>query len=814
MTAILLWLIPKIVDVLMQLGYEVSGELTATWIQKKFPALKDRFEIPVSLSTHKKELAKTIQEMPFLYKDLKEEVLNDYAEVDIKRIDLKTFELVEKPYTDIDIKERLRRSKKALFLGDAGIGKTTFQRHTILKIITDKPSVEYIYPEDDPIPFYIPLKVVDDSRQYPILNYLLKHNKLFSDKGKSGLKRLIKLAKQHRVFLFIDGYDEIQFLGGKQARNFVRDELDLILASNYFSPDFTVPPDPTEQDFYDALANCRVWLSSRQGFFVHHPISVKITSTHKESYVFALTLKGVGENRLQLIENVFNKYPKYKRLLGPKYFIKEIDRAEDKGLIEISYNPLFLTVMCYVYIRKVIDKQTHQVKAARNYYDLITECVNLLLIDLDEGKARELTPPEKEAELSNRNDYVEEKRKFLPYFAAELFLGGKTIFDLPYIKDRVKSFFETYPESQHKKDIIEGLANDDIDDPNFALQLILQGIFVIVDRQPDKDLYDFPHTRFKEVLASRHFNAHNREFIITNLENERLSELLYVFFAMSESRDVVLKALLEGTIDNPKTEYLGNLLIKCLEKAPPDYSPSKVLMDFFIACIDSNSYFKLPLAILDKPNFIPDVPFCELLSKKFKEVLTENKTASLSLCCYLLMRYNAPLLSELIKYYLKPSFESGNNTALQITLSLGEISNYIEGFKNPPEFSQAFFYLKGIYSNIIQENQRIPYADGYKPRVCYIITDPVIKITKYFIEKMGLDLDSNFISDLQEIKYKVYFTNIFLHDRPPDNPIRLENQVKRFILKVSRVDYQMYFKIMQNLQEYTRYTSKQIRFFN
>src|SRR5918912_154741 len=225
MTAILLWLIPKIVDALTQLGYEVSGELIAKWIQKKFPALKGQFEIPVSIPTYKKELAKTIQEMPFLYKDLKEEVLNDYAEVDIKRIDLKTFEIVEKPYSDIDINERLRRSKKVLFLGDAGIGKTTFQRHTILKIITDRLSVEYIYPEDDPVPFYIPLKVVDDSRQHPILNHILKNNMLFSGKGKSGLKRLIKLAKQHRVFLFIDGYDEIQFLGGKQARNFVRDEL-------------------------------------------------------------------------------------------------------------------------------------------------------------------------------------------------------------------------------------------------------------------------------------------------------------------------------------------------------------------------------------------------------------------------------------------------------------------------------------------------------------------------------------------------------------------------------------------------------------
>ena len=141
---------------------------------------------PARWSIHRAELHSRIKDMPFIYKDLDGTVLQVFVAIDVKRLDLDTLAAIRPtPSVDWTPLDRMRERKKVLIIGNAGIGKTTFMRHTLLTLLAGDGSLPRFFDETHLVPFYVPLKGIDANGPYPILRYLLANNT--AHRGASGI---------------------------------------------------------------------------------------------------------------------------------------------------------------------------------------------------------------------------------------------------------------------------------------------------------------------------------------------------------------------------------------------------------------------------------------------------------------------------------------------------------------------------------------------------------------------------------------------------------------------------------------------------
>ena len=201
----------------------------------------------------------------------------------------------------------------------------------------------------------------------------------------------------------------------------------------------------------------------------------------------------------------------------------------DSEMSKLSFNPLFLTIMCYSYVKKCHEEGSSDVQLDDSFYELIMTCVRLLLRDIDETKARDLPKAQQKALLKRRNTYLEEKEAFLKFFSYILFLKHQQVFDLYYLKKGIVEFFKVY-NSKNVERIVKELDSYLTSYPNFALQLIFCGVFVIVNVCDDTTYYDFPHRRFREVLACEYILRHGHYIsILAYMNNGHLFEFISVF---------------------------------------------------------------------------------------------------------------------------------------------------------------------------------------------------------------------------------------------------------------------------------------------
>lgn len=766
--------------------------IESVWNNKVKPRLGFRGQVSLYL----KDLVSKIREMPFIYKGLEGYVNNDFVDVQIQPLDVGTLAVKEVFSGAISTNEKLRDSKKIIILGGGGIGKTTFQRHTILEIISSpKPSV--LHEKDKVIPIYIPLKAVDNSSRFPILRYILQNISFLSNHD--DIDRLIKLARANHLFLFLDGYDEIQFAGtGASGKNFVRDELNFMFSYDETSALSFLNANSKYREFYKSVENCRIWLSSRKEFFEQHPISINAPSVI--SKVKCIELSGIGDNRVKLINIIFDKYRKqsaqYAKFFNEEYFIQEIDETAESEIHKLSYNPLFLTIMCYIYAQKVIKHGKFDVKWGNSFNELIWECVTLLLRDLDEAKARDLPEAQKTALLRRRNSYQKEKEEFLLYFAKDLFHDEQNIFNLSYIKDKVRIFFKSQHNSDSGERIIKELENDSISQPNFALQLIFAGIFIIVDKSNKEVLYDFPHRRFREVLATKYYINYGNTSLLANLAKESFSELIYVYFQVSNDQDEILELILNNTKQHIGNNYFSALAVNCLSKKPPTYNPNRVLGEFFFICIDNNESFSLSSSILDY--FQPSKKFIETIATKCLNFLHDKKIFSFTLCFDLLLRFDSSLLKTLSANTLAERLATKDDLALLVFLKHRSILEWFEENKALSNYLEFLLKMKDVFIPVLNKNKdnKIPYPQAKTPKYSYIITEEVFKDMKDFLRSKNLYMDAQTLSTLEGMQYNVYFSADFLYELSERFKI-----VKEFLLEKSRIDYQLYQEAMIKIEE-------------
>jgi hypothetical protein len=594
------------------------------------------------------DLAKKIRQMPFIYKDLDTDVINDFVGIEFQSLHLATLQHQNAANSFHSIEdEKLVRNKKVLLLGSAGIGKTTFQRRSILTIIENVESPPFLYEKERPVPLYVPLKAIDNSEPFPIFRYVIANNPLFM--YKYGLGRFRRLAASGDLFLFLDGYDEIPFTGG--TRNFVQEELSMLFV------------DPGKDDRYLALRRCRVWLSSRKEFFEKNPITdLEFKVQVPEEGVAAIELKGIGNNRIKLVRKIFDKYrlrsPKYYEFLDEELLLHQIDGSDDE-IRDLSFNPLFLTVMCYIYAQKAIEKENHSVEWAKRFDDLIIECISLLLQDLDKNKARDLPKARIEALLTRRDLFVEAKKLFLQYFSMQLYFDNKPVFTLPYIKEQMRNFFDSEVDISAATDIIRNLDLDDSSKPNVALQLIYQGVFVLVDSTRDESLYDFPHRRFREILASRYINTPERyERLLADSGRKDFGEFLNVFYKSDSYRDrqfhdATLELVLQKALGHTSDDSFVQITSEFTKHKPEGYDVTKAVTQFLTAAVLNVKEFRVSKALLR--DFDGSEEFLKTIETEVVRSATHRNLSRFSICLSVLHRLQKLKLVSILQPMLGES---------------------------------------------------------------------------------------------------------------------------------------------------------------
>lgn len=594
---------------LLEAAKTFAAELIASYLHREAEARAHLFQrlLPGRWTRiYKSRLAAQLKEMPFIYRDdIPAELVSDFVEVDMLDLDTKSFDRAPQTYGRVsDAADRLRRNRRVLFLGQAGMGKTTYQRYAITQLIADRKSAPFIYPTEYLLPIYVPLKLVDNTQPRPILRHILTRNTLFSYSAKRGLARLTRLASRRLLFLFLDGYDEISF--GDDGFNYVRAELNLLFGST--------PTLRSQEDaVYEQLQHCRIWLASRREFFDKHVLTLAPPTEARADTAAAVELRGIGSHRQALVRNIFDKHRRsselLRELLSEEYFISDIDRSLDVDVRKLSANPLFLTVMCYVYVSRVKSERRHDIDWAQSVQNLILSCVRLLLRDLDDEKARELPRAFRDALLRRRSAYPSEKEAFLKYIAATSFADGGSVFTLDTLRNRALGFFndsdltlgfDATDSSRIGRQLRGEMVGADI-----ILQLVYAGVFVVVGRIEGERVYDFPHRRFREVLAVEYWaepahylqlmaDAHKREFreivrFLTSIPG----------FQMARFQQDVLRRLLTAARHAQGDERYVTMVENYFRLVRSDTPVSAVVDDFLRdARAEEAPLFRLPPATL------------------------------------------------------------------------------------------------------------------------------------------------------------------------------------------------------------------------
>ena len=605
----------------------VASSLTANYFEKQVlpNSNKNKFIGFGKLSKYKAMLSRDLSNMPFIYKDLNLKVSENYVHIEYKTLNTDLVPLNTKAI-ESSTYEVLKDHKHILIVGAAGIGKTTFQRFAIHCLLNKHIQADFIHKSEKIVPIYVPMKIIDNSKPLPIYSYITSNIDLF--KGQDGAKLLSKLSEKKRLFLFLDGYDEMSFMGDN--KNFAGQEIEYIWRTSKFKASSGLLKTSKDLlEFYKTISSNRVWLASRKEFFTSNPLKLSEPSTH--STVFPLQFVGIGSNRVALIKTIFERYKENsddaKELLDEEFFVSEIDDSRDKELIELSHNPLFLTVMCFVYCHQVMKTKSDEFLHFESISELILECINLLLHDLDEKKARDLSKAKQKALMKRRNDFTDEKLDFLMFFATQLYLENKNTFDEAYINDKVIYYFSTISDSKNKDAILEDLNNPTRSNPNLPQQLIYSGLFSLFSSGGNKNYYDFPHRRFRETLTIAQITSPNTFInLLKHYGSPNVSEL---FELLKKSSSKLDSELLDRTLEKALKLNELNVVQGFIECKPEQYNISRVVEEFLIYALQHTSCeYNVCSAALD---FKPTVKMNTILTSVLSKSISEEK---ISVFCF------------------------------------------------------------------------------------------------------------------------------------------------------------------------------------
>lgn len=745
-----------------------------------------------------KNLYDELSKMPFVLHDFELDIEGNYVDVISKKIDIESLKIEEKKnvYQEYEIKPFV------LILGNAGIGKTTFTRNVILKILSKKTKI-LNYEEKElknVIPIYVPLKIINNSIKSPIVHFVLDNNMFY----KSNEKKFLEDLRNRKIFLFLDGYDEVSTIA---KRNYLKEELELILGSGTniynlnYNHDF--------RDIYSSFYFSKVWLTSRKEFYKSNlPIPLEHLIKYKEN-IAGVILEGVDDERFKLVNTLFDKYKinsqKLNELLNAELFIYEIDNSQDEDLISLSKVPLFLTVMCYIYIQDVLETNKTRINFISDYYYLINKFILLLIIELDSEKVKDQTPGVKEAYLTRRNNNPNDKLSFIKYFAFKNYDKNLNTFTIKELKKSALEFFKD--ESK----ILDNLKNERKTD--IVDEIINNGIFSYIGKIDETEQFDFPHRKFKEVLGVQFIiDKNDKGFIVNEIKQGNSFELGFEYFKKIAEKIDFISILLKHLDNKSHSEQICTFLYEyCLENENYSKVISKEFEKILKKSLEDESKIFVNQKLYEKLDF--DSAFYEFLlsnlgfnnSKKIsyisllaysrKQLIYEDTlTNTFNNHIYYYFKYTKnkeidkrvlELSEEKIKQYIlsiiafnKNSIDENMlsnlfiNMELKFILPLMEkckilnnqfrIFNLIKDKKNSTTNDLAFDFQQLLYKKKLDsdfnyfmklygvsdfENKMIQLKDSLS-----VLTDVNIKLIENEIEKIGII--TSLVNNLDVINYK------------------------------------------------------------
>ncbi len=576
---------------LQTIGLELLGTLIARYLDKGAVWLADQGWF-MPRAVHIRDLRQKLAGMPFIYRDLQLDVISDFVETNLRSLNRTTLmPLTERESDYRGTFERLREPRRLMLVGQAGMGKTTLFRYSIQSLINKGVRGIRLRPKEVVVPFLVPLKAIDNTGPSPILRYLLANNEYLA--GSKGAARLQQLAQRNELMVFLDGYDEIPHAGGTR---YITDELAALTSSSVKD----IPrafEDSGYLPIYRDIRNCRLWISTRKEFYLQFPFLL-----NREVSIFEAT--GMTTQRIQLVEKIFERY----RRAGGEYFIERLNaerfmqqlaKVGDDTLQSLSANPLFLTVMCYVYVGQIREKQDPDDIWRRGANELVHRCLQLLIEDIDEYKARGLSTTEQTALMNRRAIYAPEKLEFLRYLSVRAYLDRAPLFERKYLDGVARNFFSQKPEKDDNEVILRGLTRSE-PAANLVSQLILSGVFIYVERNSNQELLDFPHRRFREILACDYFDTDaGCQQICERVRDADFYELILVYVERSPRGDVVTRAVLREVERWEDSFEPGRLLAACLQRIRPRSAFAGVVTQVIRSLASEESPHPLPSALLE-----------------------------------------------------------------------------------------------------------------------------------------------------------------------------------------------------------------------
>lgn len=652
------------------------------------------------------ELESTIKKMPFLYDDDNADVIKDFVDIRIQNVNVENLQIIgTTSITNHSINTSLHKLKeetKVLIIGNAGIGKTTLLRHTALNLINNKATPYFNIGNQEPfLPVFISLKAIRNTKKSPILNYILTNYPLFN--GPKGVKRFLAYASKRKIFLFLDGYDEIGFV---TKENYIQSELAFLLSNGVWSETAANLLENDYKELYGKIKNCRVWLSTREEFYRINPLIEDIELRRKyfnsllNNSFTALKITGLGENRLKFVKRIFDNYKEkdniFKDLLDEEQFIEDIDTSNDETLISLSRTPLFLTIMSYLYVNNIDGTKKIVVDWLTNFEQLVKECINVMLVDLDKYKVRNLTSAQREAFKRRRNSYEIEKKEFLNYFSLCLLIDNLNVFDEDYIKNKSVDFFNKKTDQANSIKILNEYENPNSNNPNFYTQLLVSGLFTVVGVEKGVYLYDFPHRRFKEVLALESISDSENYLMFTgSITSKHLSEFVLLVLNSAHPKAENIIYLLFQHLRSEENEYINRLLNSYLENlvSIPQIAAKELELFILESVEDSKSAIFISKVIFEKIQLSPSVAYRVLeLSKRNTDLISYRMC--LEIVREIDMNYFKSFLLQQIKEVIKTDF-SELRSQIILSLSLDEVLSGNVEFINV--FNELSYYNKYFF---------------------------------------------------------------------------------------------------------------------
>ncbi len=609
------------------------------------------------------DMIKAFSKMPFIYKNIDSNVLEDYVKVEFSKGKGST----SNSNLNLQNYDLLKDYNKCLLLGMPGMGKSTFLRHVFLKVLQKDFEQDFLRGFVNEFPIFVSLKTVNNTSKSPILHHIVRQLSAYYKRDRV-LKKLNELSKYKKLFLVLDGYDEIGF---SESNNFIKEELEILLSAgnNAFTLKDNKFIDKNFLELYNNLVECRVWLSTRPNFYSTNRLDVipnRLIDPHIKisgalDYV-EMEILGLA-NIIELVEIIFSKYkgtPIFEKL-SAEIFVEDIERSNDEELITFSKRPLFLVIMCYIYAKKVEEGKIDYKKIwVQNIDELIIECIEVLLKDLDKYKVQEEPKFFQAQYYRRRGEFFEEKFEFLKFISISSYQEPVAVFDTKFLNDKWKEYLETICKSEFRDQLLQELSRKKLYNPAQVQQIINSGVLIKSNLEHDFVQYDFPHRRFREILALKAAeNPATQPFIFENLRDRNLNEFIQLLYEYNKDiRFRIIKGLLE---EYTKEEAYVFDLVNVLLGKGSDEAIHFYLQQFLLDYLKQNKYVKFGSQFLNK-TFVGD-KFQDDISEVLLTSTRDNKVSSVKLCLEMMEAINAREfklnVEKIVRNYKSESFHIG-----------------------------------------------------------------------------------------------------------------------------------------------------------